>query len=331
LSIGYSHTANLVQSDPRSSLDERSNLIEDYQGVSCFLWKTMIHPFNRGRFDLGTWFESLLFEFYRKALPREMRGWIKLSQIIIVESGLGVLFLEMIKAENPRAKLIYHASDDLETIKASPFLKDRFQRDARMADLAVIRSRCLAPALPSGMPTYFFPPCVDPEIKQYGEISPFQGGINAVSVGSMLFDTGFFEIATQWFPNIKFHVIGSGVPKSKLPVGVIHYDEIPFEQTIGYIRHADFGIAPYRSDKAPAYLADTSLKLLQFAYFGVPAVCPHFAVGDATACRFGYEIDDPATIKSAIQCALAKGRGPAGNVPSWDEHVQSMLKQIGLD
>jgi 2-beta-glucuronyltransferase len=116
-----------------------------------------------------------------------------------------------------------------------------------------------------------------------------------------------------------------------LPAGVIHYDEIPFEETIGYIRHADFGIAPYRSDKAPTYLAETSLKLLQFAYFGVPAVCPHFAVGEATDCRFGYEIDDPATIKSSIQCALAVQRCPAGQAPSWDEHVQKLLKEIGFD
>src|SRR5690606_18386342 len=32
--------------DPRLSLDQKANQVAVHQGVECYLWKTLIHPFN---------------------------------------------------------------------------------------------------------------------------------------------------------------------------------------------------------------------------------------------------------------------------------------------
>jgi len=49
------------------------------------------------------------------------------------------------------------------------------------------------------------------------------------------------------------------------------------------------------------------MKLMQYGFFGLPAVCPHRVVGGHGG-RFGYEPGDEAPIRSAVRAALACGR-----------------------
>jgi 2-beta-glucuronyltransferase len=152
--------------------------------------------------------------------------------------------------------------------------------------------------------------------------------LNAVSVGSMLFDPEFFWMACDLFPEINFHVIGSGAKKGRLPAAVIDHGEMPFHQTLPFIKHATFGIAPYRASNPPYYLADTSLKLTQFAFFGLPAVCPKFAAGEHPL-RFAYLNEGGApqkdTVKDAIERACAAPHSAIHTAPSWSEIVEQLL------
>src|SRR5262249_45205173 len=86
--------------------------------------------------------------------------------------------------------------------------------------------------------------------------SPYSERLNGVSAGSGLFDPEFFAHAAPAFPNVQFHVIASGA-----------------------------GSPPIGRNRAPSTFAT---QLMQYDYVGIPAVCPHFAVGDA-ANRFGYQ------------------------------------------
>src|SRR5450759_4618353 len=45
LSIGFS-ILSLIKGDPRSELAGRANVARNENGVECFLWKTLVHPFN---------------------------------------------------------------------------------------------------------------------------------------------------------------------------------------------------------------------------------------------------------------------------------------------
>lgn len=127
----------------------------------------------------------------------------------------------------------------------------------------------------------------------------------------MLFDPGFFAEASHRFPNVHFHIIGCGQPHHpSYGSNVTVYDEMPHEETVRYIRHADIGIAPYRSESVPGYLADTSMKLIQYDFLAVPAVCPHSVTGDY-ASRFGYTPGDGVSVEQAITRALnAPGKPP---------------------
>jgi 2-beta-glucuronyltransferase len=166
----------------------------------------------------------------------------------------------------------------------------------------------LSPRLAENMPDtgnlYYVPNGVRQDMDVLGDPAPFNNGNHAVSVGSMLFDPVCIEIASKAFPEITFHVIGSGRPR--LPGygdNVQVYGDMEYQRTLRYIKHAAFGLAPYVAEEVPAYLADSSMKLLQYDYYGTPAVCPYAVVGDYPA-RFGYIPGDPDSIVAAIKAAL---------------------------
>jgi len=83
-----------------------------------------------------------------------------------------------------------------------------------------------------------------PDFEEIGP-SPYSAQLNAVSVGSMLFDPGFFLYAAAEFPHIEFHIIGCGTTFAA-PNNVHIYSEMPFKDTLPFVKHASFGIAAYK-------------------------------------------------------------------------------------
>src|SRR5690606_27276134 len=119
---------------------------------------------------------------------------------------------------------------------------------------------------------------------------------------------------------------GSGHPRHpEYGANVTVYGEMPFAQTLRYIKHANLGIAPYNSEKLPAYLRDTSLKLTQYDFFKIPSVCPNFIAADYPT-RFGYQIGDANSIEQAIRRAL-NPESPVNTrrVLNWSEVTDRML------
>jgi len=146
-------------------------------------------------------------------------------------------------------------------------------------------------------------------------INPYGSRVAAVSVGSMLFDARFFAIAADAFPEVDFHIIGSGQRGIERD-NVFWIDEMAFQDTIRYVKFANIGIAPYNSALASDYLIDTSMKLLQFDAAGIPAVCPHFVHGGREN-RFGYEVGHRDSIIEAMRGALAFKRGRPKQPRTW--------------
>ena len=74
-SLRYSMLSRYT-ADPRLSLDDQANRIATHQGVECYLWKTMIHPFNTRR----SWLrpaESIMYRWYSQGRNNVLRQWIK--------------------------------------------------------------------------------------------------------------------------------------------------------------------------------------------------------------------------------------------------------------
>jgi len=296
-----------------------------HNDVECYLWKNLIHPFNTRR----RWLYPLevgLHLWYSQGLNQVLRDWIKDATVIIIESGIAPIFFDLIKRLNPRAKVIYRASDSQDTINVANYVKRTFKRIAADINAISLPSRALAETIPSHKNLVFVPHGIDHRLAEHQQPTPYSEGLHAVSVGSMLFDPQFFVIASQHFPQVQFHIIGCGHPSHPdYGDNVRVYGEMPFEETLRYIRHAHFGIAPYASDNLPAYLKDTSMKLIQYDFFGLPAVCPKFVSADYSS-RFGYHIGEANSIIEAINLALKVPRPMASQQHlSWSEVTDRML------
>lgn len=323
--FGFSLLSRL-KGDPRLQTGTSANRVETVDGVACFREETTVHPFNLRR--RWAWpIERAAFALHA-AKPRPVLDvWAAESDLIIVESGIPAILIERLRRLAPRAKLVYLASDDLETIGCSRAIVERFAASFAAVDLAVLPSPLLAGSMPDRSKCIHVPHGFERRPFDRPSISPYGGGRHAVSVGSMLFDRGFFEVAAPAYPAVTFHVVGGG-PESRglaLPNVVVH-PETAFAETVPMIVHADIGIAPYRAAGAPYYLADTSLKMRQYRYAGLPTVCPVFAAGGDPS-RFGYDPADPASIVAAVGRAMASPRFAvaATDFPSWDEVVDRIL------
>jgi 2-beta-glucuronyltransferase len=134
----------------------------------------------------------------------------------------------------------------------------------------------------------------------------------------MLFDPGYFISVAEHFPQVTFHVIGCGI-NFPAPQNVLVYPEMKFQDTLPYLKHATIGVAPYRAGVGVEYLAESSLKLAQYEYLGLPAVCSDFAAGKRPS-RFGYETENVRSMIEATSNALsAVGKTERREFPTWEE------------
>lgn len=319
-----------MKSDPRSSLLPLANQVTRHEGVDCYLWKTAIHPFNVRKKWLRP-LENFLFRRYLKRTDPVLLEWIDKADVIFFESGIAPIFFDLVKQRNPNAKTIYVASDDLATIHVADFVRRTFERIAPKMTALCLKSRFMADGMPASPNRYIIPHGFDFSVADHADPSPYPPGLHAVSVGSMLFDPDFFVTASHRFPEVTFHVIGSGSGVHQdYGDNVKVYDEMPHRETLPFIKHAGIGIAPYRSRNVPRYLADTSLKLIQYDFFKLPAVCPTAIVGDY-ATRFGYEPGNDESINAAIAAAFAAPRNSFGKPLLWSQVVQRMLNPRQFD
>lgn len=322
-SPGFSYLS-LLKKDPRTSLWNEANIENHYKDVDCFLWRTLIHPVNLKKTALSC-IEKLWFKFYVFIVPSIFKKWVKESDVIIIESGMSVIFFDLIKQLNPKAKIVYLCSDALSTIGCATTLINCLERTAPQFDAVCVPSRKLSNEFPDKTKLFFVPHGIDTEIIKNKQASPFAKGTHLVSVGSMLFDANFFKVASKAFPNITFHIIGAGKNASGLSAdNIIIYNEMPFESTLAYLQHADAGIAPYQGDKVSPYLIDTSMKLMQYELLGLPAICPISTVGEHKG-RYGYIPGNKLSIINAINDALIGEKPNSTNVMSWKDVTLQLL------
>lgn len=317
LSLRFS-LLSLIKGDSRNALWSRANKFERHNQINCYLWRTALHPFATH----NRWLDATLartFSLYGRIPNRAIDETIRSASFVIVESGLGVMLLRRVRALNPTATVIYRASDQLDTVDSHPAVQTELEKCIDCIDHVILVAEKMAPgfAWASGR-TYLVPPGIHPPDFAAIGPNPYASDLNAVSVGAMLFDADFFTHAAARFPQVEFHVIGSG-KHFDAPKNVRQYPEMPFKDTLPFVKHATFGIAPYLHSAGAEYLSQSSLKLMQYEYLGIPAVCPYFAVGDSES-RFGYIPGDAETISAAIEAAMTQvGRTRSRKLLTWDD------------
>ena len=143
LSVRFS-ALSLVKSDPRSALHGRANRFERVNGIECYLWRTPLHPFATGSAQ-GNRLTAPLHDLYASWPSADVDGMFRSADVIVVESGLGVLLIRRMRRLNPRALLVYRAADALETIGAHPMLQRRLEESASLVDHYCLVAEGMAP------------------------------------------------------------------------------------------------------------------------------------------------------------------------------------------
>lgn len=324
-SVGMSALSE-YRGDTRTDLRDKANKVEIVDGVECYLQRGLWHPFRLKKPALRP-VEEAMFSLYRYTMPPLLKKWIREADEVFIESGMAAVYIADVRRLNPRARIVYWAADDLTTIGAAETIRRDFLKNFDKIDIVRLTSPKLLSGMPHARSSIFAPHGMNKALMDQPRPSPFGTAKAGVSVGSMLFDPDFFNQVASAFPDVQFHVIGAGKAAEGLTPqpNVIVHDEMPFENTLAYLRHAAFGIAPYRDENTPDYLIDTSLKLKQFAYFGKPAVCPEFALGNVPG-RCGYIAGRKDTMVRAVQEAL-DWTGPITiDVPEWSEVADRILE-----
>ena len=151
-----------------------------------------------------------------------------------------------------------------------------------------------------------------------------QHGLRTIAKPTNLRLTPLAFAVAPLFDDVDFYIIGSGY-KGDLGENVKLLDEMTFDATLPYVRFSDAVVAPYRESTASSYLAETSLKLLQASFYGIPSICPHFAVGDDPL-RHGYTAGNGASAIAATRAALGTARVPVmQNAPTWDRVAEQLF------
>lgn len=269
---------------------------------------------------------AMFFRLYGSYLPRFARRAIIDADLVLVESGSALAFFRQIKRLNSRARMLYFCRDLLRSIGAAPVLQDIQATQIGHFDAVCVPSERLGTMLPPGGRVKVIPQGVDAALFDRKQPSPYKtGSRNAVSIGNMLFDQAAVAAMAAAAPDVDFHVFGAAW-SGWAPSNIVIYGERDFESIVPYLQHADFGIAPYRLTTDEIYLAESSLKLAQYSYCGLPILLPDL-VPFARANAIAYRLDGETAWRDKIDAALAMQRSPTfrDGIMTWDEVARQTL------
>lgn len=309
----------------RLSETQKNRFVATAPGLHVSAYVPPLHPFSSGN-PLLDLLNRPLFTLYGNAIPGYLKTQLAEADAVIFEPGTCLCFYDAVRRLNPKAVLIYIKRDWLTTIGAAPYLEETERRIYRSLDLLITPSSKIAETIPVGCRVEIVPQAINKDLFDADVGSPYpQGSRNAISVGNMLFDEDAVRAMAEAGPEVTFHVFGAHFSGAK-PGNVIEYGETPFNELIPYIKHADFGIAPYKMTADDVYLAETSLKFQQYAYCGLPVLTPDL-IPDLRGNLIGYSLDNENDWSGKIEAALAMGKNDRfkDGILTWQQVAEKIV------
>jgi 2-beta-glucuronyltransferase len=327
LTIGHSWLT-LLKDRPRfRALSERqANQFETVApNLRAGAYLPPLHAFSSGNRVLNA-ANGMLFRLYGNYLPRFARDVLAEADLVMIESGSALAFFDYAKRLNPKAQTLYFCRDLLRSVGAAPALQDMQAVAIGRFDTVCVPSERLGALLPVGGRVRVIPQGVDAALFDRQQPSPYApGSRNAISIGNMLFDETTVAAMAAAAPDMHFHVFGADWQGSVLP-NVTVYGERDFDSIVPFLQHADFGIAPYRLTKDEVYLAESSLKLAQYSYCGLPILLPDL-IPFTRANAIAYRLDGETAWREKIDVALAMQHSPAfrEGILTWEDVARQTL------
>lgn len=296
------------------------------EGMHGFVWVPPAHPAT-----FGTAVDRLLGEplmaAYAASLPRAIRGKLREAALVVVESCSAAALFRAIKRAAPAVPVVYSMSDRLLAVGMHPALQRRIEADAHDYALIRVPASAMLKDLPDSH-TVCIRHGLDKTQFEHVHDNPFARAGNAILIGDMMLDRGVLEGLASRFPQVDFHYFGRVALGMPPLANVVDHGEVPFAALVPYLQWADVGLSLYREIAGLDYLAESSLKNIQYSYCGVPIVAPHFVLS-GQAYGYGYPSGDVGGAVAAMQRALAAGRRPLGSasVDSWRDVASAILRE----
>ena len=309
-------------------MQQRNAFVEVQPNLFAGAYLPPVHAFSTSR-RFAQPFTAILFRLYASRLPAFVVRSIQQADIVVVEGGTPLAFLPLVSRLNRKAKLLYFCRDLLSTVGASSHLLRMEAEWMAQFDSVCVPSRKLGEMLPPGGRVHFVPQGIDRALFDGANASPYsESSLNVVSIGDMLFDHQATTALAKASPEVLFHLFGV-TWNEDVPANVRVYGERGFAEIVPYVRHADIGLAAYRADGREEYLAESSLKLLQYSYCGLPIILPaNLPVNRGNEVRYqrGDDNDWAGLIQSALQ--LKRDKDLRVSAMTWREGAEASLATI---
>lgn len=250
--------------------------------------------------------------------------------VIIFESTNGLLLFDHLRRKNPDAKLVYRVSDDLEVVNGIQEVIQHEQKILPEFNLISSPSNQITNKLRSKSPLARI-------ITQYHGIekslfdkdypNPYSdNGKNFVFVGSGFLDEEFLNLVSELDRNWTFHIIGN-LPRPVESANIRYYGEMPFIETIPYLKHADCGLQ-IRSYTPGIETLEKSVKFIQYTYLKLPIIAPKYmSLEDFHVFSYDHNLE---SIEQAIYESLSFDREYVDRswIQSWEDIAREILEYI---
>ena len=296
-------------------------------GIHAHVHREWVHPASGSR--LMERLTAPVQLFYGRRPDHMLAAAARAADVVILEAGYAVYWFDAIRRLNPDATYLCFYNDRLDLVGFRPELRALIDRALPRFDLVRTNAERLLAYLPAGVNGRYIPQGVDKERIRFDSPSPYAGGRRAiVSVGNMLFDADAVRaVAAAAGEGVDVHVIGAAMADP--PANVVVHGELPFERTLPYIVHADVGLAPYRPEEGADYLVQSSLKIQQYSYCGLPILLAR-GLGIAAPNFVPYDLAVPGDVARAVGRALSmpRSRDYGAALLDWGEVGDHLLDVI---
>jgi len=293
-----------------------------FNGIKSIVNKSLLHPIDRNSKlieEIGNMFFKLNDDVIKE---------VKTADYIVFESTLALLFFEQVKLINPKAYMIYRMSDDIEKLGLAKKVIAYERKILNQFDLVSVPTKSMLDKFillsPNNVRLHYHG--IDKASYDFCTESPYTSNlINHVFVGNSYLDENFIKIASELFPDHNFHIIGP-FKKFIKRKNVIFYGQLPFEETIPYVKFASSGLQIRKNAKNVAETLADSLKVLQYTYCKLPIIAPSVIPAYHRKNFFYYEYNDKNSIKKCINNALMFDRSSFNSkVNNWEEIIEKWL------
>jgi len=304
---------------------EAGKVISFGDSIKSYIWFTLWHPVNL-RAGLLNRMSYKFFKRYGELPLGDSEEYFRKADLFIFESSPGLLLYDRLNKLNSTARKVYRVSDDLRLLRNHPVVLDTEEHLAPKFDLVSVPSDYIFQRFDGLKNLRLQYHGIRKDLYSKDVPSPYKniGKVNIVFVGQDRFDYDFIERASAMSSDWHFHIIG---PIRKLPSrsNIFSYGEIPFEETIPYVIHADIGLHTLVYSFGAESFTD-SLKVIQYSYCRLPIMAPEF-LKSSRKHAFYYKPGDANSIRTAITNAIDYDHSQitTDDILSWDDLTQKLV------